>query len=52
MFTQIVLLSRMETEDGRHQGGPLIDSDTKEQYLRFVPRKDVAIVTDTLFEFL
>jgi sulfite reductase (NADPH) hemoprotein beta-component len=44
-------LTIMGTEDGRHQGGPLIDSDTKEQYLRFVPRKDVAAVTDTLFEF-
>ncbi|MFL6506526.1 MAG: hypothetical protein ACJ704_01115 [Nitrososphaeraceae archaeon] len=44
-------LTIMGTEDGRHQGGPLIDSDTKEQYLRFVPRKDVATVTDTLFEF-
>jgi sulfite reductase (NADPH) hemoprotein beta-component len=44
-------LTIMGTEDGRHQGGPLIDPDTKEQYLRFVPRKDVATVTDTLFEF-
>jgi sulfite reductase beta subunit-like hemoprotein len=44
-------LTIMGTEDGRHQGGPLIDSDSKEQYLRFVPRKDVATVTDTLFEF-
>jgi sulfite reductase beta subunit-like hemoprotein len=44
-------LTIMGTEDGKHQGGPLIDPDTKEQYLRFVPRKDVATVTDTLFEF-
>ena len=44
-------LTIMGTEDGRHQGGPLIDPDTKEQYLHFVPRKDVATVTDTLFEF-
>src|SRR5919197_2250894 len=27
-------LTIMGTEDGRHQGGPLIDPDTKEQYLR------------------
>ncbi|MEM4311291.1 MAG: hypothetical protein QXX95_02770 [Nitrososphaerales archaeon] len=39
------------TEDGRHQGGPLIDPDTKEAYLQSVPRKDVATVTDALFEF-
>jgi len=44
-------LTIMGTEDGRHQGGPLIDSNSKEQYLRFVPRKEVASVTDTLFEF-
>jgi sulfite reductase (NADPH) hemoprotein beta-component len=44
-------LTIMGTEDGRHQGGPLIDPDTKEQYLHFVPRKDVATVTDALFEF-
>jgi sulfite reductase beta subunit-like hemoprotein len=44
-------LTIMGTEDGRHQGEPLIDPDTKEQYLHFVPRKDVATVTDTLFEF-
>jgi sulfite reductase beta subunit-like hemoprotein len=44
-------LTIMGTEDGRHQGGPLIDPDTKEQYLHFVPRKDIASVTDTLFEF-
>src|SRR5918996_1070839 len=39
------------TEDGRHQGGPLTDPYTKQQYLHFVPRKDVASVTDLLFEF-
>src|SRR5919197_732328 len=44
-------LTIMGTEDGRHQGGSLVDPDSKEQYLRFVPRKDVATVTDTLFEF-
>ncbi len=39
------------TEDGRHQGGPLIDSETQAVYLHFVPRKDVARVTNALFEF-
>jgi sulfite reductase beta subunit-like hemoprotein len=44
-------LTVMGTEDGRHQGEPLIDPDTKEQYLRFVSRKDVATITDALFEY-
>ena len=44
-------LTIMGTEDGRNQGGPLIDPYTKEQYLHFVPRKDVAAVIDVLFEF-
>lgn len=44
-------LTIMGTEDGRHQGGPLMDPDTAEQYLHFVPRKDVATVTDALFEY-
>ena len=35
-------LTLMGTEDGRNQGGALIDPYTKEQYLHFVPRKDVA----------
>lgn len=39
------------TEDGRNQGWPLIDSDTNEIYLRNVPKKDVAKITDALFEF-
>ena len=39
------------TEDGRHQGGPLVDPDTGEMYLRSVPRNEVAAVTDALFEF-
>jgi len=42
------------TEDGRHQGGPLVNPDTQEGemvYLRNVPKKDVATVTDALFEF-
>jgi hypothetical protein len=41
----------MGTEDGRHQGTPLIDPDSKEEYLHFVPRKYVATVTDALFEY-
>ncbi|HYA85365.1 MAG TPA: hypothetical protein VEH06_18260, partial [Candidatus Bathyarchaeia archaeon] len=41
----------MGTQDGRHQGTPLIDPDTGEQYLHFVPRKDVATTTDSLFEY-
>src|SRR5918992_1616205 len=44
-------LTIMGTEDGRHQGIPLIDPDTKEEYLHFVPRKYVATVTDALFEY-
>ncbi|MGI0085806.1 MAG: hypothetical protein ACREBQ_12065, partial [Nitrososphaerales archaeon] len=39
------------TEDARCQGGALIDHDTQELYLRSVPRKEVATVTDALFEF-
>ena len=45
---QLVL---MGTQDGRHQGTPLVDPDTREQYLHFVPRKDVARITDFLFEY-
>lgn len=47
----LYLLKIGGTEDGRHQGGPLVDSDTQEMYLRSAPRKDVAAVTDALFEF-
>ena len=39
------------TEDGRHQGGLLLDPESQEIYLKTVPRKDVPIVTDALFEF-
>jgi sulfite reductase beta subunit-like hemoprotein len=39
------------TEDGRHQGGPLLDPDTGEMYLRLVPRAEVPKVTEALFEF-
>ncbi|MFZ0511028.1 MAG: nitrite/sulfite reductase [Candidatus Nitrosopolaris sp.] len=41
----------MGTQDGRHQGIPLVDPDVGEQYLHFVPRKDVVTITDTLFEY-
>ncbi len=39
------------TEDGRHQGGPLVDPTSQAMYLRTVPRNEVATVTDSLFEF-
>jgi len=39
------------TEDGRNQGGPLLDPDTGEMYMRLVPRADVPKVVDALFEF-
>ena len=41
----------MGTEDRRHQGITLIDPDTKEEYLYFVPRNYVGAVTDALFEY-
>ncbi|MCH7505572.1 hypothetical protein IID04_08085 [PVC group bacterium] len=40
----------MGTEDAKHQGGPIIDSDGK-MYLRSVPREKVAVVLDVLFRF-
>ncbi|MGH2638139.1 MAG: hypothetical protein ACRDF4_02470, partial [Rhabdochlamydiaceae bacterium] len=39
------------SEDARSQGGLLIDPDNQQVYLKTVPRKDVATVTDALFEF-
>ncbi|MFQ5999045.1 MAG: nitrite/sulfite reductase, partial [Candidatus Bathyarchaeia archaeon] len=39
------------SEDGRNLGAPVADPDTDETYLMYTPRKDVAIVTDALFEF-
>ena len=45
---QVVLLG---TQDGRHQGRILVDPYSGEQYLHFVPRKDVATITDALFEY-
>jgi sulfite reductase (NADPH) hemoprotein beta-component len=44
-------LTLFGTEDARHQGVSLMDPDTEEQYLHFVPRKDVVTVTDALFEY-
>jgi sulfite reductase (NADPH) hemoprotein beta-component len=45
---QVVL---MGTQDGRHQGRILVDPFSGEQYLHFVPRKDVATITDALFDY-
>jgi len=39
------------SEDGRHQGQPLVPSSGEGQYLRSVPREKVAVVIDTLFKF-
>ncbi|MHB8565562.1 MAG: nitrite/sulfite reductase [Nitrososphaerales archaeon] len=39
------------SEDARNQGGPLLDPNTGDIYLKTVPRKDVPVVTDALFEF-
>ena len=36
-FLSIYQLTLMGTEDRRHQGITLIDPDTKEEYLHFVP---------------
>lgn len=46
----LYLLKLRGSEDARNQGGPLIDSDNK-MYLRQVPRKNVADLTEALFEF-
>lgn len=39
------------SEDGRHQGQPLIPSSGEGQFLRSVPRERVAQVIDVLFKF-
>ncbi|MEM3084367.1 MAG: hypothetical protein QXP61_04675, partial [Nitrososphaerales archaeon] len=39
------------TEDARYQGEPLVDPDTGEHYLRYVPKKHVAAITNALFEY-
>jgi sulfite reductase beta subunit-like hemoprotein len=39
------------TEDGRHQGGYLVDPKSLQIYLRLVPRKEVPKVVNALFEF-
>lgn len=41
----------MGTHDGKHQGSILVDPFSGEQYLHFVPRKDVATITDALFHY-
>jgi len=41
----------MGSEDGRHQGKPLISSDGEKMYLRSVPRDKVAVVIDALLKF-
>ncbi len=43
-------LKLLGTEDGRHQGEPLIDDDSS-VYLKQIPREKVAIVIDALFRF-
>jgi sulfite reductase beta subunit-like hemoprotein len=43
------LLKLMGTEDGRNQGKALMDAEGK-MYLRFVPREEVANVTEALLE--
>lgn len=43
-------LKLMGTEDGRHQGVPVISKDDK-MYLRSIPREKVPVVIDTLLKF-
>lgn len=43
-------LKLMGTEDGRHQGQPLISADGRTTYLRMIPRDQVVNVIDTLFD--
>jgi hypothetical protein len=50
-FLSIYQLTLAGTKDGRHQGITLIDLDTNEEYLHFVPRNYVGAVTDALFEY-
>ena len=39
------------SEDARFQGGPLIDPETGEIFLKTVPRKEVRTVTEALFDY-
>ena len=41
----------MGTEDGRHQGLPLLSADGTGIYLKSIPRERVAAVIDVLFKF-
>ncbi len=44
-------LKLMGTEDGRHQGKPVISPASQRMYLRSVPREKLAVLLDTLFRF-
>ncbi len=44
-------LKLMGSEDGRHQGVPLMSGDGSVMYLRSIPREKVPIVIDALFKF-
>ncbi len=44
-------LRLMGTEDGRHQGMPLVSPENNRMYLRSIPREKVALVLDTLLKF-
>jgi sulfite reductase (NADPH) hemoprotein beta-component len=44
-------LKLMGTEDGRHQGKPVISPVNQKMYLRSVPREKIAALLDTLFKF-
>ncbi len=44
-------LKLMGTEDGRHQGIPLLSADGNSIYLKSIPRERVAIILDALFKF-
>ncbi len=43
-------LKIMGTEDGRHQGQPVVSQDGKEMYLKMIPREKVSLVIDTLLK--
>ena len=43
-------LRLMGSEDGRHQGGPLLSEDKSVMYMKSIPREQVASVIDALFK--
>lgn len=47
-FYQLKLLG---TDDGRHQGKPLIDRAENKIYLKLIPRDKVPVIIDALFKF-